>query len=135
MFKVLMPASMLLLVAAGAQAQETQRYQLEKTEKGYVRLDLQTGAMSICEDKDTQLVCRAAVEEKSGSASSGDSDRLRQLERRVEVLERASGGKTLTDTDEEFEQGLTWMESFFRRFMGIAREFQREQPEAMPDRT
>ncbi|HEV7415878.1 MAG TPA: hypothetical protein VGN98_06955 [Tianweitania sediminis] len=135
MFNRVIPAFAFCLLASGATAQDTQRYQLEKTDRGYVRLDLETGAMSICEDRQSQLVCRSAVEESAGEGSGRAADRLRQLERRVEALEQASAGKTLNSSEEEFEEGLDRMEGFFRRFMGIAREFEREKPEPMPDRT
>src|SRR5690606_29834596 len=54
-----------LLAGAGAHAQDAQRYRLEKSNDGFVRMDTQTGAMSICEEKGAQLVCRAAADERT----------------------------------------------------------------------
>ncbi len=131
-------AATALLAAAfivGAHAQETERYQIERTEDGYVRLDTQTGRMSICREQGTQLACRFAAEE-----SAAYEDRIDALEARIEQLEEQLAGRSeLTETDrslpseDEFEQGLSYMERFMRRFFGLVQEFEREEP--MPDRT
>ena len=44
---ILIPAALVSLVAASAYSEETDRYRLEKSDNGYVRMDTQTGAMSI----------------------------------------------------------------------------------------
>ncbi len=123
------------MLTTAAQAQDSERYRLEKTDRGYVRMDTQTGAMSICEDRETQLVCKSAVMEPGGAAQSSDADlqkRIDQLEIRIAQLESARSMKSTETTEQEFEQGLDFMERFFRRFMGLAREFEREP---QPDRT
>ena len=51
------------LVAVPAHANDAERYRLEKSANGYVRMDTQTGAMSICEEKEGQLVCRVAADD------------------------------------------------------------------------
>lgn len=129
---VLMP----LVGAGSANAQQAERYQLQKTEKGYVRMDTQTGAMSICEQRDDQLVCRMAADERAAMAASdaGLEDRLRRLEERIAALEaRQPHQMKPQETEQEFEQGLDRMERFFRRFMGVVKDFE-TTPEA-PDRT
>ena len=57
---ILIPAALASLVAASAYSEETDRYRLEKSANGYVRMDTQTGAMSICEERSGQLVCKVA---------------------------------------------------------------------------
>ena len=59
---------------AVACADETDRYRLEKSDNGYVRMDTQTGEMSICEERSGQLVCKLAADERA--AFEDEIDRL-----------------------------------------------------------
>lgn len=129
----IMLAALAAIAASPVLAQEdVERYQLERTADGYVRLDTTTGRMSICQETGGQLVCRAAVEEHEAYERDVGTlhERLDALEERVASLEGASGAEL--PSDEEFEQTLGYMERFFRRFMGIVRDFEDEQA---PDRT
>jgi hypothetical protein len=122
-------------LAATAQAQESEHFRLEKTEHGYVRMDMKTGAMSLCSEKDAQLVCRPAADESAVPANDTSvQKRVEKLEKRVAELEGARVSAAEVPSEEEFDQGLDRMESFFRRFMGIVREFETE-PKTQPDRT
>lgn len=121
----------------GVQAQESERYRLEKTEQGYVRMDTQTGEMSICEERTGQLVCRVAADERS--AFQDEVDRLntsvRALEERVTTLEKAPVLPGLP-TDEEFDKTIGYMERFFRGFMDIVKDFEKdEQGPITPQKT
>ena len=113
----------LALMPASA-AETTERYQLERTEGGYVRLDTQTGAMTLCRESDGRLVCAPATQ-GTESASEVESlrERLRILEGRVSALESGAPVAGLPP-DEEFERGIGYMERFFRMFMGLVREFE-----------
>ncbi|TIX77589.1 MAG: hypothetical protein E5V24_27965, partial [Mesorhizobium sp.] len=62
---VLIPAALVSFVAASAFSEEIDRYRLEKSATGYVRMDTQTGAMSICEERSGQLVCKMAADERA----------------------------------------------------------------------
>ena len=83
------PRSLVSLVAASAFSEETERYRLEKSATGYVRMDTQTGAMSICEERSGQLVCKMAADERA--AFQDEIDRLQSsleaLDERVAKLE------------------------------------------------
>jgi hypothetical protein len=129
------------LSLAGAQVfaqEDADRYTLEKTDNGYVRMDRRTGEMSLCEERSGQLVCKLAADERA--AFQADTERLEAaieaLEERVTRLE--SGLTTKLDqalpTEEEFEKTMGYMERFLRRFMGIAKDFEEEpaKPEAPP---
>jgi hypothetical protein len=72
------------VLAAYAQSDD-ERYTLEKSANGYVRMDKQTGEMSICQEQSGQLVCKLAADERS--AFEGEVDRLQSS---VEALENAS---------------------------------------------
>src|SRR5687767_12917657 len=71
--------------AIGALAQDAERYQLERTDQGYVRMDTRTGEMSICEERSGQLVCRLAADERAAFQDEIDrlSESLSSLEGRV----------------------------------------------------
>ena len=132
-------AVVMAFAAAPAMGQEqVERYQMERTDDGYVRLDTRTGAMSTCQEKSGQLICRMATDERA--AYEGDLDELQDrvdaLEERLAALESGRPAASLPD-EQEFEQTLGYMERFFRRFMGIVKDFEQDnqpvQPE--PDRT
>ena len=124
------------LLPVDAFAQDEARYQLEKTTDGYVRLDKQTGDMSICREQYGQLVCRAAADDRNSLADEiGRIDsRLAAVEKRLESSS-SSGFSSNNDlpTDEEFEKTMGYMEKFFRRFMGIVRDL--NESESGPQRT
>ena len=123
--KILAAAAPLALFAMPALAQDDARYQMEKTADGYVRLDKQTGDMSICKEQSGQMICRSAADDRASL-----SDQIMQLEGRLAKLEAkvASGersgvsGNSGLPTDEEFEKTMGYMEKFFRRFMGVVKD-------------
>jgi hypothetical protein len=124
------------LFAIPAFAEDTIRYALEKTADGYVRMDKQSGEMSICKEADGQLVCRLAADERSAyeSTTSSLAKRLDALERKVAALEGiASKSPNALPSDEEFDKTLSMMERFVRRFMGVVKEL--EGDEAKPQKT
>jgi hypothetical protein len=121
---------LLPLLSGSALAQE-ERYRLERTQDGYVRMDTQTGAMTLCQERSGELVCRPASESRAGGPSEMAAlrDRIAALEDRVTALE--GGTDSRLPLEQEFEQSLSLMERFFRRFVDIVRgleEEQREQP-------
>lgn len=101
---------------------------MERSGSGYVRLDTQTGTMSLCNVRDDALVCRRAVDGEAMATDEIDSlhDRLEALETRIAALEAANGGASNMPSEQEFEQTLGMMERFFRRFMDIVRSFENE---------
>lgn len=132
---ILLASTVLAALTLGAPAQETDRYSLEKSRDGFVRLDRRTGEVSTCQDRSGQLVCRVAADERT--ALQDEMDRLRStltdIERRLVALEGAGGSEL--PSEGEFEKTIGYMERFFRGFMGIVREFRNEfgDPEAAPD--
>lgn len=124
-------ASLLAFAAAApVHAQETARYQLEKTANGYVRMDTQTGAMSTCEDKSGQLVCRMAADERN--AAMDEIDRLNRsiddLGERVTRLENSLTAKLESSlpSEEEFNKTMSYMERFVRGFFGIVKDMEKD---------
>ena len=124
-----------VMVMTPVLAEDTERYRMERTEDGFVRMDLATGQMSICRERGVELVCRAAVDEREAyHREIGDLEtRLERLEERVAELERpGSQPQSSVPSEQDFEQTLNHMERFFRRFLGLVREFDEEPA---PDRT
>lgn len=120
----------------GAVAQEAEtRYTLEKTPDGYVRMDTRTGEMSVCMERTGQLVCRLAADERSVWQDEIDrlARRLDEVEKRLGALEGPRAPQTVLPSEEQFEQSLTFMERFFRRFIDIVKDLEAETDTAKPE--
>jgi hypothetical protein len=137
------PAALAVLAAMPAHAEETGRYRLEKSPDGYVRMDTVTGAMSICQEQSGQLVCKMAADERR--ALQDDIERLqgsvKALNERVTRLENSVTARleSRLPSEEDFNRTMGYMERFFKRFMGMAREMEKQDQDdtgkAPPDRT
>jgi hypothetical protein len=130
-------ALFLPLAAAAAGAENVERYRLEKTENGFVRMDTQTGAMSTCTERDGQLVCRMAADERTAFQDEIDrlQDRVKGLDERVAKLENSLSQRLESSlpSEEDFDRTMGYMERFFRRFMDIVRDL--DKPEPTPQKT
>jgi hypothetical protein len=116
---------------AQAPATEDNRFRLEKTETGYIRLDQKTGAVSFCREDQGSLTCRMAADERQAFEQELDL-----LAKRVDALEQKLGTGAPSATvpsDAEIEKSLSIMEQVMRRFMGIINEF-RAETQTAPDR-
>jgi hypothetical protein len=135
MKRLFFTALVLGLSALPASAEDMVRYSLEKTADGYVRMDKQTGEMSICKEADGQLACRLAADERGPSESAAAlAKRVEALEQKVAALEgNPSKPQNALPSDEEFDKTLSMMERFMRRFMGVVKEL--EGAEAGPQKT
>lgn len=133
----LLTTALLASATCAANAQEAGRYTLEKSPTGYVRMDRQTGEMSICEERGGQLVCKLAADERA--AFQDELDRLQAkltgLEQRLAAVENSPVLKpqNLLPSEEEFQRSLGYMERFFRKFLDIVRETDKES--GTPEKT
>ncbi|MGF0537492.1 hypothetical protein ACQQ2Q_05810 [Agrobacterium sp. ES01] len=130
-----------LLLPMTSFAEETAadgRFALERIDNGLVRLDTRTGAMSLCQEKDGNLICRMAADERAAY-----EEQLDMLEDRVAALEagkpgansrRSSANKDLP-SDEEVDRSIGIMERFMRSFFGIVKEFEGEKESTAPHQT
>lgn len=121
-------AALAAAFASAAAAQDSERYRLERTDGGYVRLDTATGSMALCQERRDQLVCRVAADERTVYEDRLDAlqDRIDALEERTTALEAAPAPSAGLPSEDEFEQTMGYMERFFRRFMGIVTDLDRE---------
>jgi flagellar motility protein MotE (MotC chaperone) len=130
-------AVLVSLTAVSAHSQDAERYRLEKSGDGFVRMDTQTGAMSTCQEKDGQLVCRMAADERA--AFQDEIDRLqgqmKGLDERVAKLENSLSQRLESSlpSEEDFNKTMNYMERFLRGFMGIVKEMNKE--DAAPQKT
>lgn len=110
-------AAIMVIVPVQAFAQGgEQRYQLQRTETGYARIDTRTGEVSTCTERGEQLVCRMAADERTAMM-----EEIEALEARVAALEGSGVGRALP-TDEEVDRAVGIMERMMRGFIGIVRE-------------
>ncbi|TIS04904.1 MAG: hypothetical protein E5X09_21840, partial [Mesorhizobium sp.] len=93
--------------------------------------DTQTGAMSICEERSGQLVCKLAADERS--AFQDEIDRLQStvkaLDERVAKLENSLSARLESQlpSEEDFNKTMSYMERFFRSFMDIVKDIDRQE--------
>jgi hypothetical protein len=134
---VLALGGVLAAIAAFAQEPAHGRYAMQKTDTGIARLDTQTGEVSLCQEKDGDLVCRMAADERTAFELELDL-----LAKRIEILEKAVGeGQTALKpplpTKEEIDQTMSIMERMMRSFMGIVKDLERESDgtESVPQKT
>lgn len=128
------------LLAAAPAAGAEMRFDMHRDGDRWVRLDRQTGAISVCRDERGELVCRMSADDRAAwDAEIADLHaRIDRLEGRVAALERdpAPSGENGLPSEEEFEKTLGFMEKFMRRFMGIVKDMENEERQAVPpDRT
>lgn len=113
------------------------RYQIASTPSGVVRLDTQTGAMTLCRDEGDLLTCDGAA-----AVRNIKPEEVKALENRIAALEKALKDsqipqKSALPDQAEIDRSLSIMEQMMRRFMGLAEEFSRERPrnDAYPNKT
>lgn len=119
-----------------AAAQDSGRYTLQPSGDGFVRMDTLTGDMTLCEERDGQLVCRMAADERAAFQDELDrlEDAVTALRDRVAELEGSTARRGFDlPSAEDFDQTLSYMEEFFRRFMGVVQDLDRNLRGAQPD--
>ncbi|WP_152599510.1 hypothetical protein [Hoeflea sp. BAL378] len=144
-FAMLSVPALVLLMSGPAVSEEpiANRFTMEKTENGFVRLDTLTGEMSICTEKAGQLVCRLSADDRRAfeESLSDLSARVTELESRLDLMDPPSAIAKAPD-EAELDQALDAMEKMMRRFFGMVEELQKDfeeqpkvPPEPIPDRT
>ncbi|OCW56379.1 hypothetical protein AWJ14_20035 [Hoeflea olei] len=124
---------------------------MEKTENGFVRMDTETGEMSICAEQAGNLVCRLSADERRAydERLAELSSRVDALEQRLELMDPPSAiaRSPEQEPDEaELDRAVETMEKVMRRFFGMVEDLQREFGDApktppkplaepVPDRT
>lgn len=124
-------ATLLLPATLLAAEPDAARFQLERSGDHFVRLDKQTGAMSLCEEKEGSLVCRMAADERAAY-----EDELDRLSDRVSALENKSIVNKALPSDAEIDRSISIMEKMMKSFMGVVKQFQEDEKTApLPQKT
>lgn len=122
--------------ASYAMAEENERYTLERSGDSFVRMDRQTGEMSICEERSGQLVCKLAADERAAFQDEVDSleSRLKALDERVVKLETSRPARLdqALPSDEQIDKTVETMGKFLRGFMGIMKDLDEQTGDGAP---
>ena len=122
------------LGAATVASQERQgRFVMSPTENGFVRLDTETGAMSVCTQRNGRWVCELMEDE--AKALQEEVARLRaevkRLEEQAALAKRPHGEPTERPerklelpTEEEIDKALDYFENIFRKFRERIEKFE-----------
>jgi len=128
--------ALVLLVGAAPDADQAGgRYRMTPAEGGaFLRLDTQTGAMSVCQRKDGRWACEAVPDERR--ALETEIDRLKSEVKRLEELlalpdpgtpdgKRAqrSGPKLSLPSEEDIDRAMDYAQRMMRKFKERMREF------------
>jgi hypothetical protein len=101
-------------------APEGDRFTLQPTEGGFLRMNKETGAVSYCSAKDGASVCRLAADERV--ALEAEIERLRAENARLKAATAAPPKSSTLPNEEEFEKALSFTERFLRRIMRLFKE-------------
>lgn len=127
--KIMFAMVVLCLGVIGAHAEDgSGRYALKAIEGGFLRLDTKTGAVSTCRKEDSNIVCRAAADDRAVLQS--EIDRLQtandELRAKLAKLNKADPAKKnakpkseLPD-DEEIDRIMGFFEKLVKRFFNFA---------------
>lgn len=144
---LLLAFSIIAVVAlgvTGVASQEKQgRYVMSPTENGFVRLDTETGAMSVCAQRNGRWICELMEDE--AQKLQDEITRLRAEVKRLE--EQAAAGRAPSDgpttveprkrlelpTEEEVDRALDYFESIFRKFRERIERFEEEERKERPE--
>lgn len=127
-------AAAVALIALPAAAQDNGRYQLERGEEGFVRLDTVTGDMTLCRETESGLACDTTRDDTSDLRRDRDRlrDENRDLQRENErlhaELERYEDFSAEEDlpSEEEMEHIANWFERMMTIMMRTARNVEDE---------
>jgi hypothetical protein len=127
-------AALLLLAlaatpAAAAEPSAAGRYAFVPAEKGTLRLDTATGAVSLCVGDGANLACTLLRDDVRdlGSEAGKLQERIAALEARVAALEAEarSTRDALTDA-ESMDKVMVLTDRMMRQFFGMVRDMKRE---------
>jgi len=141
------------LSATSLFAAEGERFAIEKTKYGFVRLDKATGAMTFCRENDETLDCAPAVTAKDSVETDVEAlgKRIEALETRLKASEDYTktlegkldtathspkfmiNGENRLPTDKEVDDAFSFMEKIMKRFMDMNHEL--DQDQGLPKKT
>jgi hypothetical protein len=134
--------ALVLLLGAAPDAEETGgRYKLTPADGGsFLRLDSQTGAMSVCQRKDAKWACEAIADDRRALEAeiarlSGENKELQGNVKRLEELlalpdpegkdrrAQRGGARFQLPSEEEVDRAMDFVERMMRKFRDKLRDF------------
>ncbi|MDQ0315296.1 hypothetical protein [Amorphus orientalis] len=136
------------------------RYSLQEVRAGYLRLDRQSGGVSLCRERGDTWACELVADDRSALSDEIDrlSDENAGLRQRVEALEArlaavselarrpvdsevapgptaetAPGDGARALAEEDLDQALDMTEQVMRRFFGMIQDLKRDLEESQPN--
>ena len=106
--------------ALSAEPESTARYEMERVDGGFLRLDRQTGEVSHCREIQGAWACqlvpdeREAYQKRLGELEKKNAD----LHKRLEKTDEAE-----LPSDEEMDKAFSFFDGFMDRFAELARKF------------
>jgi len=95
MIRFILAAAIMVLASAQGAAQD--RYQLQETKHGMVRLDRHTGAVSHCRKVGASLACSMAADERDAMMADNEdlTRRIEALAQRITALEHSNNDQNV----------------------------------------
>ncbi|MGX1197465.1 hypothetical protein [Parvibaculum sp. MBR-TMA-1.3b-4.2] len=107
--------------ALAAEPESAPRYEMERVDGGFLRLDRQTGEMSHCREIQGAWVCQLVPDERKAYEK-----RLGELENKNADLRKRlndKGAEAELPSEEELDKAFSFFGSFMDRFAELARDF------------
>ena len=102
-----------------SEPQESARYEMERVEDGFLRLDRQTGEVSHCREIQGAWACQLVPDERKAYEK-----RIGKLEdRNAELSKKLDEKDADLPSDEEMDKAFSFFDGFMDRFAELARKF------------
>jgi hypothetical protein len=108
-----------LVVSSSAFAQTPNRFSFQPVDGGLMRLDTETGQVSLCTKTGVDFICRSVADDRAAL-----DDEITRLKRENDTLRQAQAGrpgsaapKLSLPSEEELDKAMTMFEKMMRRMM------------------
>ena len=91
------------------------RYEMQETENGIIRLDTETGRVSLCKFEQDELICRTAADDRTAYETE-----IERLTNELDALRQNAGavdGDMNLPSDEEIDEVVGTFERFTKAIM------------------
>ncbi len=115
--------------AAGQEPASASRYVFTPVEEGALRLNTETGEVSLCAGAPGSRACTIVPDEARDAAPqpAASDDRIAALEARIAALETQLKTRLFAVSDEEaMDRVMTLTDRMMRNFFGLVREMKRD---------